>query len=167
MLNISKKRKWKTYDKRDDTDIYYPYHLSKKQRGEYLNTWFEGQKAGLSKKGIIYRDEMITFKQCDEDTAIHLYHRKFNPVSINIMCPIGAKFNYNASNEPLYNMKFQIHSIDDSSYGIWWDNKSLEELKKIRNQLMIIISWMPVINGELLLNLCIDFGADKESKDYN
>ena len=167
MLNISKKRKWKTYDKRDDTDMYYTYKLLKRKRGDYLNTWFEGQRAGLSKKNIIYRDEMITLKECDADTSSHLYHRNFNPVSITIMCPVGAKFSYNALNEPLYNMKFQIHSIDDSSYGIWWDNKTLEELTKVRNRLMIIISQIPVINGELLLNLCVDFGADKESKDYN
>jgi hypothetical protein len=31
----------------------------------------------------------------------------------------------------IQNMKAQIYSIDDSSFGIWWMEKSLEELKEI------------------------------------
>lgn len=169
MLNISKKRKWKVSEhSKLSTDLYFVYNLHKKQRGDYLNTWFVGIQASDKKdKNIIYTDEMITFKQCDEDTIRHLYQRKYNPVSLDILCPAGAKFTYNKDNEPLYDMKFQVHSIDDSSFGIWWIKKPLKELYAIRDTIMNTISNIPVINGENLLNYCIELGADETQKDYN
>lgn len=67
----------------------------------------------------------------------------------------------------LYDMKAQIHSIDDSSYGIWWFNMPLEELKSIKPKLMKWISSKDEINGEEFLNLCVSLGADEDRKDYN
>jgi hypothetical protein len=145
--------------------MYFTYKLSKKELGDYLNVWFDGKKINL-KDGMNFRDEVITLKEVDEETANHLYNRIYNPVSIVIMSP-AFKTEYNEKNEILYNMKFQVHSIDDSSYGIWWNGKPLSELESIKENLMKIISNTSVINGENLLDSCIELGADKDSKDYN
>jgi hypothetical protein len=45
----------------------------------------------------------------------------------------------------IQNMKAQIYSIDDSSFGIWWMNQ-LEELDKI--ELMNWINKENILNGE-------------------
>lgn len=104
--------------------------------------------------------------------AVHLYNRKYNPVSITIMCPMGVKFKKDNSGNYLYEMKAQIRSIDDSSYGIWWyyyENSELplSEMKDVRNKLMKWVNSQPVLNGEEFLDICVSLGASEGSKDYN
>lgn len=170
--NLSKNRRWDTFDygrrKKDmqkATDLYFIYDLKKSELGKYLNTWFKG----ITSK---YRDEMITLKKVDKDTAMHLYNREYNPISINILCPTGAKFKQNKNGEDLYEMKAQIHSIDDSSYGIWWSyyygqEYTFQQLENIREQIMKWINNFPIINGEEFLDFCVSLGAAEDSKDYN
>ena len=115
---------------------------------------------------------MITLKKVDKETATHLYHRKYNPISLIIMCPTGAKWKQTLNGDYLYEMKAQIHSIDDSSYGIWWtyyDGSALplNELIKIRKKLMTWINSKVEINGEEFLDYCVTLGASEEQKDYN
>jgi hypothetical protein len=169
MLNLSKVRKWKT-TKNGYSDFYFTYGLKKDELGKYLNTWFVGYQA--SKGDMIYTDEMITLKKVDDETARHLYNRKYNPVSITIMCPSGAKFKKDGNDNYLYEMKAQIRSIDDSSYGIWWyyyENSELplSEMKDARNKLMEWVNSQPVLNGEEFLDMCVSLGASEGSKDYN
>jgi DNA polymerase elongation subunit (family B) len=61
-------------------------------------------------------------------------------------------------------MKAQIYSIDDSVFGIWWMEKSLEELKEIRIELMNWINKENILNGEKFLDYCISLGADIDTK---
>lgn len=177
--NLSKKRKFPTIGEINpqahksnwsSTEFYHIYHLSKKEIGKYLNTWFRGEQF-KGKDDVIYRDEMWTVKKMDEETASCLYRRDINPISINIMCPIGGRFKTNENGEKLYQMKAEIHSIDDSSYGIWWGPQvggfTFEELEKTRYKLMHWINAMKVINGEEFLEVCVSLGADPETKDYN
>ncbi len=171
VFNLSKIRKWPISgnDKYSYSDLYFTYDLSKKELGKYLNTWFVGS-IDISPSGKIYRDEMITLKKVDEETI--MYGKKINPITLNIMCPTGAKFKQDENGNDLYEMKAQIHSIDDSSYGIWWYNYSdtslpLDELKKIREKIMLWINRQDEVNGEEFLNYCVSLGADEESKDYN
>lgn len=176
--NLSKVRKWDTYNfsgrrkknKQDATDLYFIYDLKKSELGKYLNTWFKGISS-KSKTGQIYRDEMITLKKVDKETAMHLYNRVYNPISINIMCPTGAKFRQDENGNDLYNMKAQIHSIDDSSYSIWWNEMSLEKLEEIREELMKLINGyhknLNLINGDKFLDICVSLGADEDSKNYD
>lgn len=176
--NLSKKRKFPNFEDTGKkvhpsniklSDVYSMYELSKKELGKYLNTWFVGE-VHIAKNGDCYRDEMWTFKKCDEETARVLYGRKINPISITIMCPTGAKFKFNDKGEKLYEMKAHIWSIDDSQYGIWFYNKTFEELEQIRLKLM---QWLNSyvgnfkVDGEEFLERCISLGADPESKDYN
>ena len=107
---------------------------------------------------------MVTLKKVDKDTANRLYHKFYNPITINIMY---LKPNKNDKGEDLYTMKAQIHSVDDSSFGIWWDDKTFEELSKIRIDLMKWINANPIINGEEFLNVCVNLSATEDSKDYN
>ena len=174
--NLSKVRKWPIHKtgKWDHADLYFVYKLAKKDLGKYMNTWFVGANITLEPKTPytkeqIITDEMITLKEVDKETADSLYHRKYNPVSIRIMCPTGSKFtkdekgNYNN-----YRLKAQIHSVDDSSFGIWWDDKTFDELGEIRLRLMEWINGqLNGLNGEEFLDICVSMGADEETKDYN
>ena len=87
-----------------------------------------------------------------------LYRRKYNPVSISMS---------NSYEGNLYDMKAQIHSVDDGSFGIWWNNKSIEELKDCRKRLMEWINTSILLNGEEFLEICVGLGADPDTKDYN
>jgi len=162
ILNLSKVRKF-------PERMYDIYDMSKNELGKFLNTWFVGKV--IYKKDILLRDEMWTVKKVDKETADMLYRRNINPICIWIMPPTGLRFRQNEEGEDLYEMKAQIFSIDDSSFGIWWNDVPLEELKKIRIRLMEWInvhgSGLANINGEEFLDICVHMGADEDSKDYN
>ena len=171
LLNVSKKRTWPTFKtnrgKTEHTDYYFVYNLSKFEMGKYLNLWFTGMILKSKDRKLTYKDEMITLKKVDKETASHLYSRKYNPVSINIVCPTGAKFKQNEKGEDLYHMRGVIHSIDDSSYGIWWKEMTFNELSEIRLKLMQWINAYDELNGDEFLDVCVSMGADEDSKDYN
>ena len=185
VINISKKRNFPTYgdtnrlgDKshkinkqfNDSTDFYYIYDLNKHDIGKYLNTWFKGNHfEGKHNKGESYvqRDEMWTVKKVDEQTSRHLYGRYYNPISINITCPTGAKFTKNEKGEDLYNMGAIIRSIDDSSYSIWFYNIPYNDLEDIRTQIMKWINTQPILNGDEFIKFCISMGANEEDVDYS
>jgi hypothetical protein len=174
--NLSKNRKWPSRNtgKLDYSDLYFTYSLPKSELGKYLNTWFVGVIYKSKDGKQTYRDEMVTLKKTDKETSNHLYHREYNPITITILAPTGASVNWkrNEKGEDCYRMKAQIHSVDDSSYGIWWnewdeESRTLDSLVEIRTQLMKWINACPIINGEEFFDVCIGLGADEESKDYN
>lgn len=165
MISPGNKRKGHPF-----ADKYFIYDLNKNELGKYLNIWFEGDKLGDGDK--VYCDEMITVKKVDDETASRLYHKRYNPVSIRISCPVGAKFVKDEEGNDLYNMKATIHSIDDSSYGISWKQFPIEVLKQIRLNLMRWLNGKSVrfgteLNGEEFFEICISMGADEETKDYS
>lgn len=148
MINICKIRKFPDNE-------YFVYDLSKEDRGKWLNVWF--QKEVFFYKGKQYpRNEYCILKEVDKESMNYLYGRKFNPISIFIIDSY-KKINPSA-------MKAMIHSIDDSSYGIWFD-EPLEELERKRLLIMKWISDRKIINGEEFLNYCESIGG--EDKDYN
>ena len=110
---------------------------------------------------------MWTVKIVDEETANHLYLRKYNPIVVSITCPTGGVFKQNEKKEDLFQMRSAINSIDDSSYTIWFDNKPLNELKDIRTKIMKWVSLQPIINGHKFLDKCVELGADEKSIDLN
>lgn len=151
----------------NDSDLYSVYELNKEDIGKFLNTWYVGEIM-VSKKGeFIIVDEMIVVKKVNEHTSGHLYHKEYNPITLRIMCPTGAKFKLNEKGEKLYQMKAQIHSIDDSSYGVWCDNKTLDELKLIRIETMKWLNIQKLVDGDEFLNFCVSVGANEDSIDYN
>lgn len=160
LSNLSKKRGWPVTN--NSTDKYFVYDLPKDKIGEYLNTWFIGSnidiKPSRKGKGRIM-DEVITLKEMDSETTSRLYGRKYNPISIFIM--------NDHQNKELFQMKMIISSIDDSSYGIWWNADDFSSLDTIRTQLMKHINGLSIINGEKLLDYCVTLGADEPSKDYD
>ncbi len=176
ILNLSKKRKFPTLGERDGkvhkgswghSDVYSIYHLSKKDLGKYLNTWFVGEVV-LGKYGDTLTDEMWTVKRVDKQTADNLYRKNINPIRIAIMCPTGARFKKDESGVITnYQMKAQIYSIDDSSYGVWFGDMKLEDLKKIRPQIMEWINDQDEVNGDEFIDFCLSLGADPDSVDYN
>lgn len=165
-LNISKENVWPISNGYRNFDYYYIYNIEKQDRCKYLNVWFNNVNKSKNKE-FITNDNFITLVKVDKESKEHLCGYKFNPLSLTIMCPLGAKFNKDENGNLLYNMKSQIYSIDDSSYGIWWYDVTIDELRKIRLELMNWISSQKNINGELFLNKCVELGADIETKDYN
>lgn len=173
--NLCKKREWNTLNRTFHYDYYFTYYLNKKKLGSYLNTWFV-DRLEIS-NGIIYNDSLITLKKVDKDTSDSLYRRPFNPLSIFIIPDRKSLNDYltalkNKKKLPilLYTMKCHLHSIDDSSYGIWWDNTLFEDLQNKRIELMNWINQFNtknLLNGEKLLDKCVELGANPESKDYN
>jgi len=176
--NLSKVRNFPTYgdsnrfdDKKaikkfeNETDFYSIYNVNKHDIGKYLNTWFKGKHSEF--KTYVTNDEMWTVKKVDKDTAMHLYNQEYNPVSIRIVCPTGVKFIKNEQGEDLYNMVARIHSIDDSSYGIWFNQIPYSELEDIRTNIMKWMNTKPLLNGEEFLDYCVEMGADQNEKDYN
>jgi hypothetical protein len=173
--NFSKTRKFPTYkethDKKeckgieDQTDKYFVYDLSKENIGQYLNTWFNGNHFTDKSGNIIHRSELWTVKRVDKDTMLHLYNRKYNPISLIIMCPVGGAKSKDYGK--LYNMKAQIHSIDDSSYGVWWNNRELTFLKETQKSIMKWLNSKTILNGEEFIQFCLTLDAEEDSVDYN
>jgi hypothetical protein len=166
MLNISKKRK---YPKNE----YEVYDLTKKERGRYLNMWFMGEDF-VDKRGKIYpTNSYWTLKKCDKDTSCHLYGREYNNISLRIIDSWrwgrNTKSGKMGKITPItpFDMVARIHSIDDSSYGIWFQDKELTELEEIRLKIMEYVdSILNIeINGEEFLNYCESLGGIH--KDYN
>lgn len=171
MINISKIRKFPTYaeTKRilvkcdNDTDKYFIYNLTRKKLGDYLNVWFVGSNLICKKtnnkfgiiKGDIIRDELWTVKKVDNDTASHLYQRKYNPISLNVYLPTGGF----KTHEKLYDFIATIHSIDDSSYSAIFHGYSLKQIDLLRNKLICFIDGYNVLNGDMFIKKCQELGC--------
>jgi hypothetical protein len=174
MINISKKRLWPSNE-------YELYRLNKRDRGRFLNVWFPEELRydpltikGEEKQKVLTKDVYWTLKKVDKETANHLYNRLYNPIFISIGCNfIGSHKNRRV----MYQMKAHIMSIDDSSYGIWWGENTIEYFREQRLKLMAYVDSLKLINkgfysydeinGPLFLEKCIELGANKESIDYN
>ena len=98
-----------------------------------------------------------TIKKVDKDTSYNLYDRIINPLGIFIMPSY--------KNKGLFDMKLHLYSIDDSSYGAWFNKKSKEELLELRIILMNWLDTQKILNGEYLIKTCILLGA--KQIDYN
>ena len=163
--NLSKNKQFPTH-------FYFVYDLDKSTIGNYLNTWFLGEciakKATKNNSEDLVVDRMFTVKKMDSDTSYRLYQREINPIMINILNIINDKERKtNSDGEKLYQMKGHICSIDDSSFGIWFNDRTISELHETRIKIMKWINERDVINGDAFIQLCIDLGADKDSVDYN
>lgn len=166
-------KQWKILGKEDNVhpsnygrrDVYWLYSLAYDKVCEMIDEWFIGEVSKHETKEITYVDEIITVKVCDAETTNSLYRRPINPVTLRIMCPLGAKFKSNERDELLYNMKVHVHSIDDSSYGIWFNEIPMKTMLWLREEVKKYLDSKEVINGEELLNYCESLGG--VDKDYN
>lgn len=131
-------------------DKSFIYNLPKHEIGKWLNTWFKQEEFINTHKQRFEIDAYWTVKLVDKETEKHLYHRKYNPVSLKI----------NGTS-----MCARIHSIDDSSYGIWFEN--VDNLQDIRSKIMKYLDGLKIINGKEFLEVCVSLGANPESIDYN
>lgn len=93
-------------------------------------------------------------KKVDQQTANRLYGRLYNPISIFVV---------NYSGKPM--IKAMIHSVDDSSFGIWWNKNEVFSI--IKKQLFKYLKSKQEVNGKEFLNKCISLGADPKTIDYN
>ena len=169
MLNISKKR---NFSNPEDNCPYHTYYFTRKQRGNYVNVWFPGcpwkptTRVNKKRKPDFWNnDQYWTIKKVDEVTACNLYNRDWNPVCLSIIRSYSA-FRKDEDTS-LCDMKAQIYSIDDSSFGIWWNEMDKNALIPIRLEIMSWIDSQHILNGEEFIKFCLNKGANPESIDYN
>jgi hypothetical protein len=164
--NVSKTRKfptWKDSNKnagKSFDDVTYPYFIydvKKQDLGKWLNTWFDGSD-NRNKDNIIYRKELWTVKEVDKETASHLYNRKYNPVGLFIFCPTGGEKSKDFGK--FFNFKAQIFSIDDSSYGMWFNHLPLDKIEELKIKLMKWLDSKSVVNGDEWFEFGKELGAD-------
>lgn len=161
MINISQKRiPFRIVGKYEVSYEYFIYDLSKKELGNWLNTWFQGSNH-YAKTGEIFREELWTFKRVDQETANHLYLRKINAIALYTFAITGAKFPKNENGDILYNFKAQICSIDDSSYGMWFSNITLKRRDELKNHLIKWVNSQKEVNGKMWFKEGETLGADE------
>ena len=122
------------------------YKLSKQDRPKYLNTWYKNDRNKFSKG-------FITLKRVNKSTANFLYGREYNPVTIN-------SYLDTTQYPHKYRNKATIWSIDDSSYGIWFEKLDVQLLMKW-------ISEQKLLDGKAFIDYCTKIGGDKSTVDYN
>lgn len=137
MLKMNRKFPEFTYD---------IYGLNKKELEEYINIWLEGRII-KDKFGNILSDEMWTVKKVDQPTSFHLYNRIFNPISIKFLCVTDKQDDKFIIKPNIFNLKAQIHSIDDTSYGMWKYDITMEEAQSLRTMLMKYLNEKKEVNG--------------------
>lgn len=164
MLNISKKRLWLANE-------YDVYRFNRRERGRFLNVWFPEiityhpiKLKGKEKKKVLCNDKLWTLKKVDADSANHLYNQVYNPVYVALGCDYYLS---NKLGKIIYHMCARIKSIDDSSYGIWWFDENIDNLREKRLLMLKYIDSVQELNGEKFFNKAIELGADEETKDYN
>lgn len=100
-----------------------------------------------------HKDEFCILREFDEEGFYHLYSRLFNPVSLYIRkMPNGT-----------YSFHLYIHSIDDSAYSFWFNNKTEQECNDLRNYFMEWFDDHKFIVISELLKECLNLGAINES----
>ena len=134
--------------------------LSEEELLPYLDNW-----------GVhpILDDKWYCLKCTDEHTTSRLYYRNMNPVMIFIRPAMKWNKDINKYDYPegLYDIKAQICSVDDSSYGIWLDSQPKDELIILRDYIMNWVSDQKLLNGDDFINKCVQLGFDPETIDYN
>jgi len=144
-------------DHQGDPDYYYVYGYNIEN---YLNKWYKGL---FDRRGeCVTYDEMLTIVRTNGITTNRLYERPYNNLSVNIM-----KY-YKDDSCNLHDMKAMIHSLDDSTYGVWFNRRNYNDLLHIR---LKILYWVNKhrdnMDGEDFLRMCLSIGADADSVDYN
>lgn len=146
------------------SDLYFIYDLGEQEINQYLDKWFKGVK--LKYNNGLWYSEVITIKAVDNETAKKLYGHTYNPLTITVL-PFAKWDGTNYTYGPKYSMIARIHSIDDSSFGIWWEDNTIKDLIKVRKKLIKEIDSLKTVNGEKFLNMCKELGADPSTVDYN
>lgn len=141
---------------------YESYKWDKKERGRWVNIWFKKPDFINKQRKRFPRDEYWTIKRVDEHTTCCLYNRQWNNISISIW-PSYRFMKKESIFE--FDMKAMIHSVDDSSYGIWFQDKPKSELGYIRKQVMTWIDSQKILNGNEFIKICKNLGGTDE--DYN
>ena len=144
-------------------DIYEFYKLTLDEVNEIENKWFQFK---IDKnKDKIYNNTLVSLKRCDLETS--MYNYAYNPVSLAIKCPLGAKFKQNDKEQDLYNMRCSICSIDDSSFTIWFEQIPLNQLYFIRSEIQKWIYELNEINGNKFLDYLQTLGANPDTINYD
>ncbi len=130
---------------------YSVYNMDDNELSNWLDKWFQGDKILDKKTGVISRDVIWTVKKVDEYTSRRLYNKEYNSVSISILSSYKK--------DTPHSLKAQIHSIDDSSYGIWFHDLSLAEYYAIRDKIADWVDWFDTINGDFFIEYCESIGG--------
>ena len=149
------RRQLKRFD--DRTDEYFVYKLEEEEVVfNWVDKWFHDKFDNLSPDR--YYTSIWTIKMVDVETSQHLYNRLYNPFRISVM---------RQYKDPLkYSIKAQMHSVDDSSYGAWFNGLAdLTEVDRIVNEVVDYIDGLKVFNGQNFVNFVTALGC--KDIDYN
>lgn len=125
---------------KDSSDPFFIYDVPEQIKNLYLNRWFKDK----SRKHCIW-----TVKRCDEETAYFLgdyincfsldYRKEYDS---NKWCCRGV-----------------MHSIDDTSYNVWWNGKTQAEANEFYNNVKKFISKSHVFSGKGYIQWALKNGA--------
>lgn len=131
----------------DESDEYFIYKLEEEEIVfEWVDKWFKDRTDRENYTKI------WTIKKVDEKTSYHLYNRFYNPFSIRIMPQY--------KNETLFALKAMIHSVDDSSYGVWFNNITLDVAQDLQVKIAEYINEQKILNGDLFFKFAEGLGAN-------
>jgi hypothetical protein len=130
-------------------DEYFVYRTSEEDLVfNWCDKWFSDVETTISPR---YFERVWSVKYVDEETATHLYDNRYNPFSI---C-ISSQY----KRETHFAVKAMIHSIDDSSFGVWFKDLSLEDAKEIRDKVAAWLDTKKTLNGKEFFAYCKEIGA--------
>lgn len=131
----------------DESDEYFIYKLTEEEIVfEWVDKWFKDR---TDRENYV---KIWSIKKVDEETSYHLYNRYYNAFSIRIMPQY--------KNEKLFALKAMIHSVDDSSYGAWFNNITMDTAKGIQMKIAEYIDSQKILNGDLFFKFAKEIGAN-------
>ena len=157
--NELSKRELKKLKNSSQTDSYFIYQTNEEEIVfEWVDKWFKD--ASFINNEQRYYSKIWSIKKVDEKTSKYLYNKLYNPFSIVIQT------DYPYKDRNTLAIKAMIHSIDDSSIGIWFNNLTLERAEHLRNKIVEYIDSQLILNGDSFINFTIEeLGAKIEDLD--
>lgn len=135
------------------TNEYFVYALNEEDLVfNWVDQWF---RDSTDVTDPYYAVTVWTVKKVDEQTSWHLYNREYNPFSIRIMNDLAPEQGKATS----YRIKAMMHSIDDSSYGVWFKNLTLEQAEALRDTIAEYISSQLIFNGDAFFKFTESIGG--------
>lgn len=141
------------------TNEYHIYRLDEEDLVfNWCDKWFK-DKCDVLNNDKYYYNAIWTVKKVDIETSYHLYNREYNPCSIKIMTSY--------KDPSTFALKAQMHSVDDSSYGVWFNKLTLDAAETLREKFVKHLDSQKIFNGIKFITFAKELGATEKDIDYN
>lgn len=115
------------YNLADSYDMYKLIDEKRIYPPLLINKWFYAETKSFANNKSIVREEYIRLVQVDENTFYHCYCKIFNPICISLSALPGKAYN----KELIGELKIGLNTIDDSYYGVRFENVSREQVEEL------------------------------------